>query len=456
MPLERALDSMNNLRRWDGAGDLSDVIDDDDDDAESDLDISGHYSHLGLEVEGLDGQMRFGGIQRKASNIGYWQGGSDWQNYATIVPLDDFILDVDARGGKNRNNVCFTLFPFCDPYRKDTVSKGKVNVLGDEISADAISKHVRTGGIMRRGSNYLPLSLGVNKRQRKSFRPALYRPRQKDAASSDTRHVRFAPTKTEVLICPIHRMSEEEKSSYWWSIEEFEIIKMASALLIQPEEVTRLCKTWLANGGDSGGAEEATEPIGRSQKKDEGWWHKYGDSRRGLEHFASPHEAPQILESYTEAVYQTLAEQERQRRRRGCLSSCGRAAASDVEGAERIARIYQEYTAWSRDLALASGASDADAVACDFDDDKRKSREYFLLKQILSNGLRTHRHRKFRILYVAPRASLVLHFLTVSELAAFLLSYLPCTHNTLTTEPDFMVPPGLQPKGHLDYSMVCN
>jgi hypothetical protein len=59
---------------------------------------------------------------------------------------------------------------------------------------------------------------------------------------------------------------------------------------------------------------------------------------------------------------------------------------------EKIAEVYHEYTAWSRDLALAAGASDADAVSTNFDDDKRHTREYYVLKQVIASGYKVHKH----------------------------------------------------------------
>lgn len=55
-------------------------------------------------------------------------------------------------------------------------------------------------------------------------------------------------------------------------------------------------------------------------------------------------------------------------------------------------RFLSEYTAWSRDLALAAGASDADAVRTNFDDDRRHTREYYMLKQVVSAGYKVHKH----------------------------------------------------------------
>ena len=43
-------------------------------------------------------------------------------------------------------------------------------------------------------------------------------------------------------------------------------------------------------------------------------------------------------------------------------------------------------------MALAAGASDADAVRTNFDENKRHTREYYLLKQIVASGNLVHKH----------------------------------------------------------------
>ena len=44
----------------------------------------------------------------------------------------------------------------------------------------------------------------------------------------------------------------------------------------------------------------------------------------------------------------------------------------------KLRLVYIQASAWARELSLASGASDADAVKAKFDDNARKSREFFL------------------------------------------------------------------------------
>ena len=131
---------------------------------------------------------------------------------------------------------------------------------------------------------------------------------------------------------------------------------------------------------------ENGSPEGRNSRgKARAWWHDYDHSRRGLERYASPGQARQILASYKVAVQKVLGEQRRQR-------ILGFFCIPNAYDPEKIAEVYHEYTAWSRDLALAAGASDADAVSTDFDDDKRHTREYYVLKQVIASGFKVHKH----------------------------------------------------------------
>ena len=455
MPLDRARDSYQDLIRlsayaehrdlnhFSSTTDLGDAAADD----HYEYNNEGHILQTnisaagGLEYEGEDESL----ADREPT---YWQfGTANWKDYETTAPLMPIRLmesglDVygtgraDSEGGRGK---CFTLFPFCDPRSEASDEDDKASEDIDQsillypppaTAASSTKKPVR--GIIRKASNYPQVAPGLNAKQRRSFRPQMYRPLSKKAQLPDAiqpKHVRFARTKREVRICPLHKMTLEERAQTWWSSEEFDLIKRSMMVLIQPSEIEHLCKTWLAadteqkmqkksnDGREGGGSSGGDAGAGESEKHSKSWWQKYGDSRRGLERYACPEEAPQILDSYQEAVYQVLLEQERQRRKCDCFWPFDSTSMEQKRRAEaeKIARVYKEYTAWSRDLALASGASDADAVACDFDDAKRKSREYFLLRQIYQNQGRIHAHM-----------------------------------------PDFMAPKGFQPTGYLRYSRVSS
>jgi hypothetical protein len=169
-------------------------------------------------------------------------------------------------------------------------------------------------------------------------------------------------------------------------------------LLVQEDQASReLAEVWLEaheNGSSSSGTrqssfapsgEEESTIVGQRSHSRYQWYHQYNHSRRGLERYASPGQARQILASYKVAVQKVLGEQHRQRLL-NCLCIPG------SYNPDRIAKVYIEYTAWSRDLALAAGASDADAVRTNFDDDKRHTREYFMLKQVVACGFKVHKH----------------------------------------------------------------
>lgn len=218
-------------------------------------------------------------------------------------------------------------------------------------------------------------------------------------------------------------------TNYGDRVEDFEYFKNEMSSLLQDDGASReLAEAWLEahnkreresqplNNEEGRRDGEADHPIPRTGSS-KSWWHDYDHSRRGLERYA-PRQARQILASYKVAVKKVLQEQQRQ----SLLSFFCVPRARDTE---KIAEVYvfdprccpdvtaillphpssailnclifsfnryHEYTAWSRDLALAAGASDADAVRTNFDDKKRHTREYYMLKQVVQSGGKVHKH----------------------------------------------------------------
>ncbi len=101
------------------------------------------------------------------------------------------------------------------------------------------------------------------------------------------------------------------------------------------------------------------------------WWHKFGHSRRGLEHIASDAEGRQRHTSCRSAMRAAIEEQQRQ------MMFLPKGYA-DVD---KIRTAYLRQTHWARILARAAGESDADAVRTNFDEARRKPREFYLKKQ---------------------------------------------------------------------------
>lgn len=385
MPLERARDSVANLAR------------------------TGLSSSPGKDVNSDAGPRLLPNLDVPEDSRGYWESGKDWGDYVDVVDLGHGgIVGTDGDSDDDGSEeVCFGLFSFFSPRHAKHEHGGMPK--NESSKETPSSPTLRSGGIMKRQAGYPQQRKGVNLRVRQSFVPVLYQPRSPNRQAL-SRRVRFTPTKAVVRICPLDRVTAEEKAATWWSENDFADIKKEISLLVRPDEIESLAEQLLSNG-------ENEAPVSQSwlSKKSSAWWHKYGDSRRGLERYASPSEAPQIMRSSKEAIRQVLMEQERQEREHRCwvVWPFGRRFAGSDEGSRRMAQVYKDYTAWAVDLALASGASDADAVRTDFDDTKRKTREYYLLKQLRSNDMKFHRHM-----------------------------------------PAFMAPRGLQPKGYLNESMV--
>eukprot|EP01082_Thalassiosira_pseudonana_P009062 g8103.t1 g8103 contig27:194661-196694(+) len=202
-------------------------------------------------------------------------------------------------------------------------------------------------------------------------------------------------------VLKVRKFTPDEAIQVWFQREDFDHFKAEMTLLIQESEASReLAEIWLdasecerrRSSSELNGRDNSNNSnVGKGARgtahhtKSRSWWHNYDHSRRGLERYASPGQARQILASYKVALQKVMDEQIRQRMLRFfCIPN-----AIDPE---RIAEVYHEYTAWSRDLALAAGASDADAVRTNFDDDNRKTREYYILKQVISSGYKVHKH----------------------------------------------------------------
>ena len=119
----------------------------------------------------------------------------------------------------------------------------------------------------------------------------------------------------------------------------------------------------------------SSSPNGSAKEGDK-WWHKFGHSRRGLEHVVSVQEGRERQINVRTAIRAVLEEQARQKM-------------YHREDAEKLRVVALNYTSWARDLALAAGSSDADAVQTEFASD-RKSREFYLLKLARTNSAKSN------------------------------------------------------------------
>jgi len=97
------------------------------------------------------------------------------------------------------------------------------------------------------------------------------------------------------------------------------------------------------------------------------WWCKFGHSRRGLEHIASNEEGKARQQSVLLAIRMVLEEQRRQRTLR-------------TKDPNKLRTVAIQYTSWARDLALAAGTADAEAVKTNFDVAAKSRAHYFAKK----------------------------------------------------------------------------
>jgi len=215
------------------------------------------------------------------------------------------------------------------------------------------------------GSN----SSSAQKIQRRSLFPA-YEPKsivKKNLTTS------FSPMARVVTIKASKDMNSQEKSQIWWQKADYDEFRktgrMVSKVMLQGGSEIWLAtnQSWqLPNQGKVATLRRAMANVDNEDTGDK-WWHKFGHSRRGLEHIASIDEGRQRQSNVKTSIRAILTEQRRQK-------------TFHREDVEKLRMCSIQNTSWAKDLALASGASDADAVTKNFDDENRKSREFYLLK----------------------------------------------------------------------------
>jgi hypothetical protein len=216
------------------------------------------------------------------------------------------------------------------------------------------------------------------------------------------RHATFAPMARVMTVKSKNDMTADEKGDIWWVKSDYEDFRKAGRI-ISRAMVEGGSEIWLAfsrscraaakkkkmeeqakrSKASHGTNEKVCSDVNEDDDDDEGkdvlalscdnWWHEFGHSRRGLEHVVSIEEGRQRQQNVRNAIQAVLEEQARQKLYRRLVD------------AEKLRKISLQYTSWARDLALASGSSDADAVQSSFAD-SRKSREFYLSELITNNN----------------------------------------------------------------------
>ena len=208
------------------------------------------------------------------------------------------------------------------------------------------------------------------------------------------KRVSFSPMARVVNVMARSEMSFFHRSLIWWQRTDYDDFKktgriIAKAMVCGGSEIwLQTSDAWgkkqvqssTKNTSDSGNNQDAhlkaiqkfgvvTESMTEEKDEDVGskWWCKFGHSRRGLEHIVSVEEGRQRQQFVNIAVKAVLDEQRRQRISR--------------KDPNKIASVSMQYTSWARDLALAAGAADADAVQSNFQANS-KCRIYHLKRNL--------------------------------------------------------------------------
>mmetsp|Transcript_25588 Transcript_25588/g.36041 ORF Transcript_25588/g.36041 Transcript_25588/m.36041 type:complete len:670 (-) Transcript_25588:121-2130(-) len=186
----------------------------------------------------------------------------------------------------------------------------------------------------------------------------------------DNRNVEFAPMARVVTVKSQKNMTRLEKAAVWWQKKDFDDFKrtgrlVAKAMLQGGSEVWLMTNpSWRQPGKSTKELHQSATKASNEKDVSNKWWHKFGHSRRGLEHIASIDEGKQRQINVKVAVRAVLDEQRKQRIHRK----------TDIE---RIRSVYHQYNFWARELSLAAGASDEEAVQSNFCE-SRKSREFYI------------------------------------------------------------------------------
>jgi hypothetical protein len=195
--------------------------------------------------------------------------------------------------------------------------------------------------------------------------------------SSTNKSVSFAPMARVVTVKSRNDMTDSEKSDIWWQRSDYEDFRKTGRIITRAM-LEGGSEIWL-NASSHESSSSSAKPNENKDRAandaaavtEDKWWHKFGHSRRGLEHVVSMEEGRQRQANVKNAIRCVLDEQARQK-------------LYNRVDAEKLRNVSLNHTSWARDLALAAGASDADAVESSFAADRR-SREFFLSKMVKSS-----------------------------------------------------------------------
>lgn len=218
-------------------------------------------------------------------------------------------------------------------------------------------------------------SVNQSSAQRRSLFPSYEKCSRKPR--ENIKPVRFSPMARVVPVTSRNDLEPEEKADVWWQRSDYEDFRRTGRIITRAM-VEGGSEIWLNSSASEPSKNPSTDNNFKSIAKcnEDKWWHKFGHSRRGLEHVVSVDEGKQRQLNVRSAIRAVLDEQARQTLYRRTSTA---PSTSNVSFEEKLRSVSMHHTQWARDLSLAAGASDADAVESSFAEDRR-SREFYLLK----------------------------------------------------------------------------
>lgn len=194
-------------------------------------------------------------------------------------------------------------------------------------------------------------------------------------------------------ILTLPHLSCMSKSHFWWQQKDYVEFKKTRRILVKPTFQEGRHASLSArdeeeqDDDDDPSSNEFSEFFETFENvkespilDDDKWWCAFGHSRRGIEKMVSIREGRERHSFAHISVHSVLDEQLRQ-------------TITNEKDIQKIANVSRKYTQWAKDLALAAGAADADAVRSDFDPSNKnktaKTREEHL-SMILSTRNSSH------------------------------------------------------------------
>ena len=269
--------------------------------------------------------------------------------------------------------------------------------------AESVEKNkvapVKKGILKKRTISVIPAKMASSKQDDGSSKRQLFPSYGPSSESKEKKSIDFNPMARVLTITSRKDFSLSQKCQVWWQKHDYDEFKKTGRIISKAMECGG-SEIWLASSNAWGksqsrqNANKEKTPAGRDEseeynkalskyvgedKEDDDssgdfgnkWWCKFGHSRRGLEHIASASEGKARQESVLLSIRMTLEEQRRQR-------------ATRTKDPNKLRNVSMQYTSWARDLALAAGTADAEAVSSNFNHTAKTRADHFA-KQLRTN-----------------------------------------------------------------------